>query len=346
MRVLRSVARSVVWCLRMACFVVCLLLPASSRAQHPSVADPQAAARAAYAAGIAAYARGDNEHARQHFEAAEARYPSPNIELMLGRALARLEAYQQAHRLWTRALRGAGNLAKYASTASAARAELETLERNLAILRVRTEDLRGDESLHVNGQPVAQADWTEPLVVEPGDVRIEWSRTGEPPQLQQLELARGSAVSVTLNPPALTATAEKPALKIVQRAAPHRAPKPPLTAATTTAAVAGAADPLHGVGLALTSVGVAGLAAFGIFGALSHGQYARLDRACPNPESCPTTYRDYATRGKTNQTVANIALAAGAAVLATGVTLWVVSLPEERATLALTPGSVQLRGTF
>ncbi|MEY4577084.1 MAG: hypothetical protein RL701_1787, partial [Pseudomonadota bacterium] len=27
MRVLRSVARSVVWCLRMACFVVCLLLP-------------------------------------------------------------------------------------------------------------------------------------------------------------------------------------------------------------------------------------------------------------------------------------------------------------------------------
>jgi hypothetical protein len=83
-----------------------------------------------------------------------------------------------------------------------------------------------------------------------------------------------------------------------------------------------------------------------VFGALSHAQYARLERACPNAESCPSTYREYATRGKTYQTVANIALAAGAAVLATGITLWLVTLPDEHTTIAVTPSSLQLRRSF
>jgi hypothetical protein len=108
----------------------------------------------------------------------------------------------------------------------------------------------------------------------------------------------------------------------------------------------GRGQQLRGFSYALAGVGVVGLGAFAVFGTMSHGQFAKLEAGCPETDRCDPRLRDNATRGQTFQTLANVALVAGAAALTTAVTLWLVSLPEERAEVAITASSVQLRGSF
>ena len=103
---------------------------------------------------------------------------------------------------------------------------------------------------------------------------------------------------------------------------------------------------LRGFGYALVGVGAVGLAAFGVLGAMSQAQFSTLEDVCPDANMCDAKYRVHADHGQTYQTLANIALVAGAATLTTGVTLWIVSLPDERATVAGSPSSVELRGRF
>jgi hypothetical protein len=321
--------------------VRCLYSAAPLQAQSQ---DAQAEARAAYTAGVDAFGRGENEKARDLFAQAEAKFASPNIELMLGRALMKLERNVEAHHVLTRALRTSRESPKYTSAGAAAHDELQELEKRVAIVRLRIASERGDETLLVNGAQLDRSEWTEPFAVEPGLVRVELSRPDAPPGAQQVELAAGSAVTLALKLPAAAAPAASEPLE-------HEPIKP--ASRDAHAKTRSPAHPAHrsrsdlrGFGYALVGVGAVGLAAFGVLGAMSQAQFSALEDACPDANVCPSKYRAHADRGQTYQTLANIALVAGAATLTTGVTLWIVSLPEERATIAFTPSSVELRGRF
>jgi hypothetical protein len=105
-------------------------------------------------------------------------------------------------------------------------------------------------------------------------------------------------------------------------------------------------DQLRPLSYGAVGVGAAGMVAFGVLGAMSHAQYDRLARACPGSQPCDPALAQDATRGRTYQTIANVSLAIGVAALTAGVVLWLVSLPGERATLALKPGGAELAGRF
>lgn len=313
----------------------CVLL--LSAAMSARAQDSQAA-RAAYAEGVGAYEQGDNERARTLFSAAEAQYPSPNIELMLGRTLARLERAVEAHQMLSLAVRNARVAPKYASTERAAETELSALEQRLAMLRLRTDALHGDETLRLNGQLVPPRAWHEPIALAPGSVRIELLRPTAEPRIQEFELAAGSGMTLDLS-------ADTPSAPVAQ----PTPEAPPLAAITTTRIDPPAPDEQQALRTAsyiLAGVGAAGLATFGIFGTMSRTQFSKLSAACPNADVCNDSNRTYALHGQDYQTAANVALAAGAAVLATGVTLWILTLQDERTTLSLSPHALTLRGSF
>ena len=329
--------------------------PAALQAQD---AGAQAEARAAYAAGVEAFGGGDYERAHSQFSLAESKFPSPNIELMLARSLIKLDKLVEAHRMLSVARDNAGQTPKYANAATAARDELTELQKRLAVLHVRVAAARGDERVSINGEQLAPLVWASPIMVAPGKLRVELKRPGAPPELQQLSLAAGASATVELKirptASALTPMTAPAPTALVQQTRRREAPAPPTAAAPAAAPAAkapaavggGRGQQLRGFSYALAGVGVLGISTFAVFGTMSHSQFAKLEAGCPEATRCDPMLRDSATRGQTYQTLANVALVAGAAALTTAVTLWLVSLPEERAEVAVTPGSVQLRGSF
>ena len=92
---------------------------------------PQEAARAAYGRGVEAYSAEKYQSAFDQFSEAEAAFPSPNIELMLGRSLSKLGRFVEAKAMLLRAQAGS-NAPKYANTATLAGTELALVEQQLA----------------------------------------------------------------------------------------------------------------------------------------------------------------------------------------------------------------------
>jgi len=311
----------------------------------------QAEARTAYTSGVEAYGSADYERARKQFSVAESRFPSPNIELMLGRSLARLERLLEAHRMLTQARDNAGQVPKYAAAATAARDELSELEKRLAVLHVRVIAPHGDETLLINGERMAPIAWASPMVVSSGKVRLELSRPGVPAEVKELVVTPGGSASLELRLAAVdtlepAAIAAPPGARAEARAPAVQETPQPGAESALAAPAGGRGRQLRGFSYALAGVGVVGLGTFAVLGAMSHGQFSQLEAGCPDASRCDPRLRDNATRGQTYQTLANVALVAGAAALTTGVTLWLVSLPEERAQVAITASSVQLSGSF
>ena len=344
----------------LACVLAALIdAPTALLAQDNAT---QVEARAAYAAGVEAYAGGDYERAHSQFALAESKFPSPNIELMLARSLAKLGKLVEAHRTFTLARDNAGQTPKYANAAAAARDELAELDKRLAVLHLRVAAPRGDETVRINEEELAPLAWANPIVVAPGRLRVELSRPGAPSELKQLTVFAGSTATVELTskPPA-KASPSAPAVAPAPVAVAAQTPRPEAPAADVKPASEAPTPPpspepaaesggrgrqLRGFSYALAGVGVIGISTFAVFGAMSHSQFSKLEAGCPETTRCDPALRDSATRGQTYQTLANVALVAGAAALTTAVTLWLVSLPEERAQVAITPGSVHLRGSF
>jgi hypothetical protein len=102
-------------------------------------------------------------------------------------------------------------------------------------------------------------------------------------------------------------------------------------------------------------VGAVGFVFFGIFGALDNSTYSSLQSGCPN-NLCPASKAGDISTGKTQQLVANVGLALGIAGIATGATLFTISLTgksggaapdaDRKASLVLSPNFVGLRGAL
>jgi hypothetical protein len=152
--------------------------------------------------------------------------------------------------------------------------------------------------------------------------------------VKQLELTGGTAASLAL---------------LIPEHAPAVEPEVPPTAAAVAAppaSVTARAPELRPLSYAAAGIGGAGIVTFGVLGALSNAQFAKLDEGCPTRSQCSSALKANADRGQTYQTLANVSLGIGVAALAAGVVLWVLALPDEHAQLTLTPHSVQLTGAF
>jgi tetratricopeptide (TPR) repeat protein len=319
---------------------IAMILPLMAAAQTPpppAPEGPQAQARTAYSAGVLAFQRSDYETARQQFAAADEAFSSPNIRLMLGRALVQLGRLREAHAVLTSALEAARGAQKYEATARAANDELHELNKNVAIVNLRVEDPTGRATLTVGQHEIARDAWEEPIITEPGSIRITLTGPDGQTDVKELEMTGGSAATLAMLVP------DKPA--------EQPAPEPAVLAPTAVAEYApvpeqSSSRSLQSVSYVAAGVGAAGLVAFGVLGAMSNHEYTELDKACSGRAVCGAQFKDNATRGHTYQTIANVSLAVGVGAIATGLVLWVVGLPGERAHVALTPTGARVSGSF
>ncbi|MEO8877009.1 MAG: hypothetical protein ABI461_15560, partial [Polyangiaceae bacterium] len=99
-------------------------------------------------------------------------------------------------------------------------------------------------------------------------------------------------------------------------------------------------------------IGAAGLLTFVIAGVLSNSTYGDLQNTCGNA-ACPASMSDEISRGKTEQTIANVGLVFAILGVGTGAALYVISMPpkdSKSTTASISPvvsvGYAGLRGSF
>jgi tetratricopeptide (TPR) repeat protein len=320
-------------------------------AAAPASPGSQEFARAAYGRGVEAYSAENYKLAHEQFSLAEEAFPSPNIELMLGRSLMKLGRWLEARALLQRAQAGS-TTPKYANTAKLAAEELALTEKQLAHVELEIAGAKADDQLTINGNAVDRAAWAKPIDLDPGPVRIELSRPGVPKATKQFVLGPGEKQHVALSLPApepVAAAAPKAKAKAEQPA-----PAAALDATQAQPQPSDHAPPasesrspwLRGLSYVLAGVGVAGFAGFVGFGVYSHDHYEKFDELCPAGKECHPSYRWLETKGQTYQTLANVSLVAGSVALAAGVTLWIVTISPGRAEVEVTSNSIRLRGSF
>jgi tetratricopeptide (TPR) repeat protein len=312
----------------------------SERAHAQPVApEPQTLAREAYASGVVAFQSGDYAQALAQFTTANAAFPSPNVKLMLGRALQQLGRRPAAYEAFQAAVRDAngGDITRYEQAANAAKEALQQLEAALAVIRVRIVDPSGEATLRVGNQEIARDGWSEPIAADPGAIEIALVGPDGQRDVKHLEMSAGTAATLSM---ALAERAQAGSSEPAVAVRPSVRP---------TAAVVTEADrrqQLRMFSYVAAGIGTGGIVAFGVLGAMSNAQFSQLDAGCPNRSACSPSLEAHATRGQAYQTLANVSLGIGLTALAAGVVLWVVGLPSEHSQVAVTARGVQLSGSF
>jgi hypothetical protein len=274
---------------------------------------------------------------------------SPNSRLMIARCLRELGRIEEAYRALEGTIADAEKFSakdeKYAEAGRAAQAELDALKARVALLTLRVENAPPGTTLSVAGRDVKLDALDRPLVLDPGAVVVVAAPPERPEVRRELALEAGksSTLELDLTPGAL----EKP--PSVEPTSPE--PRPHDGGGGGSVAVDSSSTPLRTWAYVAGGVGVAGLATFGIFGALNNSKFDELDSECTDGHCPPDRGGDIDT-GKSYQTIANVGLAVGIVGLGTGAVLFVLSSgKEKRASAGSTfvsvgPGNLRIGGRF
>ena len=327
--------------------LLCLASLAAAPDARADAASPGAAtavqreqAQAKFVRGRELFQRKDYAGALAEFRASLDIVASPNTRLYAGRAIRELgrlvEAYVELGRASVEGHEYAREDPRYAQAGEAAAHERSELAGRLGFVELTIEHPTDTTTLRVGSEDVRRAGWTEPLPVIPGTTEIVVSSPGHDPIRKSVQLSAGQRTRLTIDADARGAT--------------------PALASTATTSSTPSAEPARGgpspmrIGAyAAGGIGVLGLATFGVFGVLSNKTYSDLESAC-GAGPCPPGHDDEVSRGKTQQTIANVGLVVGAVGLATGVTLFVLSSGKDKGGaqvgLVTAPGGAAIRGAF
>lgn len=255
-----------------------------------------------------AYLAGNYGPAIEEFRASFDVVASPNTSLYLARALRENGQAGDAYAEFGRTIDSASSDARYAKTAQIATTERQALESQLAFVTVHVAHATADTKLEVAGHDVpAGADGAppqSPIPVAPGNVSVTVTKPGHDPVTKTVTVAAGAKDEVSIDADG-NAVASGPPPAAPPPAAPSRAPL------RTYAYVAG-------------GVGVVGILTFVVAGIMANSTYGDLQDKCGS-SPCPASLGDEISRGKTQQTIANVGLVIGVVGAAAGVTLFVLS---------------------
>jgi hypothetical protein len=304
-----------------------------------------------------AFRQGDELFDVQKYDEAIGRYresheivASPNSRLMVARSLRELGRLDEAFHEYEATLAAAEELAAesetYATTAAAARDELQALRSRVAWLSVDLGDVPEDAEITVAGKPVALAELDDAIVVVPGRVDIVATSSDGHAARGEVHLAAGreGAVTLKLDETVTVGQAAESDPESEPPAPVESSPVPPL-------AVEPEPEPRGGHrGLAFVAggIGVAGLATFGVFGTRAKARFDDLEDACTDG-ACPASSQDDIDAGKQAQVLANIGLGVGVVGLGASVALFATGRRhrgERSVSLSIAPGSVSLKGQF
>jgi hypothetical protein len=231
-------------------------------------------------------------------------------------------------------------------TLQEAQNELKDLEGVLARLTIRLRHAPEGTRVTIDGEPVAAEKVGQPILLPPGQVKV----------VAQTQDGREASRS-----PTLTAGQDaKIELAFVREDSPEAAPvaesepeasEPSAGEVPVKGEASSTGNGKRSAAFIAGGVGVAGLATFGVLGAMSNAKYNDLDDACPSAR-CSSDQQSRIDDGKLYQTLANVGLIVGIAGVGTSVTLFVLSSSgaseQKAARLELRAGlrSLELRGRF
>ncbi len=279
----------------------------------------------------------DQEAALIEFRASHEIVASPNTRLEIARCLATMgklvEAYAEFGRTAVEAKELKAEDNRYQRAYDAATAERAQLQPKLGFVSLTIENSTEETRVTVSGEEIRRAAWTEPAPVITGTAEIVVRTPGHAAVQRTVTLAAGASTALTID-------AQSGASDTVESAAPAEpniAEGPSGHAHWRTGAIIAA------------GVGAAGLATFAIFGAMAHSTYSDLQGAC-GAGPCPANKDDEISSGRGKQTIANVGLAVGALGVATGATLFVLSIkkdaPKTGAAVVLSPAWIGVRGSL
>jgi hypothetical protein len=299
-----------------------------------------------FAAGKRALDASDHDRAVAEFRASIDIVDSPNTRLELARALRDSGKLAEA---WTEygvavdlARRLTPSEARYRKTADVSSAERRDVEARLAFIVVTVTGAPPDAILTVGGRVVPPAEWSDSLVVAPGEVDVALTnRAGADLAHLAVGATAGETVPVALDVAAVVVRSSAP-LPVSDDEKPGPAP------ALAIAPNPHRPSPLRPLAYVSMGVGVVGMATFAVFGVLSSSTYDDLKSSCPH--GCPADKRSEIDRGSLEQTLANVGLGVGIAGLAVGATMFLLSASPSpsrvQAALVVAPGYLGMAGTL
>jgi hypothetical protein len=322
---------------RTAILFAWMLLPSSLHAQGRPATGPSAEASGHFERGTTFYGEGDYAAALVEFKRAYELEPTWQVLFNVGQAYFQLRDYANALLTLRRfASEGGDRISK--EDRGTLDTELPDLEGRVA--RVTIESNVVGASVQVDDQPVGKTPLHEPVLVSIGMRKIVAAVDGRAPVERSIAVGSGDAVTIRLD---FAASAPPAALAPVKTSTGQRASE----------------TPSHVPAYVTLGLGGAGVATGGTFGVLAMLDKSRLDRACSASRACPTSSQTNLDALQRDSLVSTIAFGAGAALLAAGVTLWLLERPEgpsepaasasprtEPARASLHIGPAFLAGTF
>jgi hypothetical protein len=253
------------------------------------------------------------DEALAEFRASHDIVASPNTRLEIARCLLAkgklVAAYAEFGRTSIEAKELIAEDKRYQLALDSATAERAELQPKLGFVALTIQNPADATRVTVGGEEIRRAAWAEPAPAMAGTTAVVVITPGHAEVTRTVTLTAGASTALTIDAQsgaAEGAASVAPAEPAPVESHPHRVPL------RTWAYVSG-------------GVGVAGIAAFALFGALAHSTYDDLQTACGSVP-CPPSKADEISSGRTKQTIANVGLAVGIVGIAAGTTLFVLSL--------------------
>jgi len=286
--------------------------------------------------GVELYDREDFEGALASFRSSAELVPSPNSSLYIARChrgLQQLAAAVEVYEETLREIRVSGDTTgRYAQTAEAAQAEMETLERRVGRL-VLTGELPGSASIEIRGRDIPVRWLGLPLPVEPGTILVRVTSPGANWE-QSVRVRARQEVELRL---------EEPSEEMVEPDTGIVTPDEPVDDAS-------GGTPAWAIGGAIGSAAV-GAIGWGLaigFGLAADQRFADLDSQCMGGP-CPPELSDTVDEGRTYQTMANVGIVIGSIGTAAAIAFLVAALvggdDDDEAPIAIdATGGIRFRG--
>lgn len=310
--------------------------PAKAAAPHSAEADAKKA-QVLFIKGSDLYKAKKYGLALEQFRLSYATVASPNSHLYIARCLAALGETRNAWLEFDKVIDEATERAKtedrFLQTRDSAKVERDELAPRLAIVNFNVLHADPSSTLRVGAHDVPRARWGHPFPLDPGSVEAVVQTPGRPAFVVPLSVGPGDRreVSIDLNAPVA--------------AGPRRDAGPPPRRGKTSV--------LRPISYVAAGIGVIGFGMFAVGGALTLSTYASLEKKCGGERACPPGEADSdVSAGKTQQTIANVGLVVGIVGVATGATLFALSLRkparDSQATthLVVGPSWGGVQGTF
>lgn len=294
----------------------------------------------------------DYATAVDRFARADRLFHAPTLLLGLARAQAgqgKLVAAHETYRTLLRETIPADAPAAYAKAVEAAQAEVAALAPRIAYVTITVEGGVQPRAT-LDGFALSPAAWGVKRPIDPGKHVVRAGDYGFKPVEVKFEIAEGATLTVPM--------------QLV--AAPSGSPAWGYPAVTTTPAAPAPAPPprpssaMKITGIVITGLGVAGLAAGAITGAMALGDAGTLSDQCNADLVCPGSERDTVSSYRTLSTTSTATFIAGGVLTAGGVAL-ILAAPSSKPaagqetspgaakgalSLSIGPGSIVARGAF